>query len=240
MTNKKSNRFVISVVVAVIAAAAGLGYYSNSLDLREADAASVNANAAQAEQEVAPETPFDPSALAPRSDDIVIGNANAKTTIIEYSSLTCPHCAHFHKEMLPEIKKTLIDTGKAKHIVRYFPLNLPALRGAVLVECGTKANRLKMLEDLYAKQNDWAFTPKFLDVLKEIAATHGIDDAAFDSCMADEALEAKILGSRKEAMEKLHVKGTPSFFIGDKSLELKDGLTVESFIKAVEPPQETK
>jgi protein-disulfide isomerase len=227
-------------VVAVIAAAAGLGYYSNSLELREVDAANVNANAAQAEPEKLPQTPFDASVLAPRSDDIVMGNPTAKNVIVEYSSLSCPHCAHFHADMLPEIKKTLLDTGKAKHIVRYFPLNLPALRGAILVECGPKSKRLELLEALYSKQADWAFTPKFLDVLKEIAATHNIDSAAFDSCMSDEALQAKILGSRKEGMEKLHVKGTPSFFVNGKPLELKEGLNVEAFVKAVEAAEEAK
>ncbi|MFZ4125233.1 MAG: DsbA family protein [Rickettsiales bacterium] len=240
---QKSNRFVLAVIIAVIAAAAGIGYYSNSLELREIDTANVNANAAEAaddHQHPAPATPFDATVLTPRPDDIIIGKANAPHTVVEYSSLSCPHCAHFHKEMLPEIKKQLIDTGKAKHVMRYFPLNLPALRAAMLVECGAKADRVKVLENLYAKQGEWAFTPQFLDKLKEIAATHGIDGAAFDSCIADAALEAKVLGSRKEGMEKLHVKGTPSFFLDGAPMELKEGLTTEGFIKGVEAPKETK
>ncbi|MBN8542855.1 MAG: DsbA family protein [Alphaproteobacteria bacterium] len=239
---QKSNRFVWGVIIAVIASAAGIGYYSNSLELREIDAANVNANAAQAEpdKKEQPETPFDASALTVRSDDIVIGKANAANTVVEYASLSCPHCAHFHKEMLPEIKKQLIDTGKMKHVLRYFPLNQPAFRAAMLVECGAKADRLKLMEELYAKQDEWAFTPQFLDKLKEIGAANGIDSAAFDSCISDAALETKVLGSRKEGMEKLHVKGTPSFFLNGAPMVLKDGLTTEAFIKAVEAPKETK
>ena len=242
MTKKHSNKFVWTVVALVIAAAAGLGYYTNSLQLREENSQSANAAEAADDHEHAatPELPYDASVLDVRSDDIIIGSADAKNTLVEYSSLSCPHCAHFHKEMLPEIKKQLIDTGKARHVVRYFPLNLPALRGAMLVECGSKAKRLELLEELYATQDTWAFTPQFLEALKTIGGKHGIDAAAFDSCMADNALEAKILNNRKEGMEKLHIKGTPSFFINGKPLELKGGLTTESFIKAVESPVEPK
>lgn len=246
MTQKHSNKFVWIVVLIVVALAAGLGYYSNSLQLRAVDEANANANTAEASADAdehghdhdTPQTPFDASALEPRDSDIVMGQASAQNVIVEYSSLSCPHCAHFHKEMLPEIKTKLIDTGKAKHIVRYFPLNLPALRAAELVECGAKSKRLEVLEDLYAKQDDWAFTPDFLDQLKGIAKTHGVDAAAFDSCMADEALEAKILNNRKEGMEKLHIQGTPSFFVNGKPLKLEGGLTTESFIEAVEAPTE--
>lgn len=245
MTKKHSNKFVWIVVLIVVALAAGLGYYSNSLQLRAVDEANANSNKAEAaddehdhDHDEAPQTPFDGSVLAPRDGDIVIGKATAPNVIVEYSSLSCPHCAHFHKDMLPEIKKQLIDTGKAKHIVRYFPLNLPALRAAETVECGPKAKRLDVLESLYAKQEEWAFTPTFLDKLKEIAKSHGIDAAAFDSCMADEALEAKILNNRKEGMEKLHIKGTPSFFLNGKPLTMKGGLTTEAFIEAVETPAE--
>lgn len=239
---QKSNRFAWSVIIAVIAAAAGLGYYSNSLELREIDAANVNSNAAQAESEQKSDvaTPFDATALTIRDNDIVIGKDSAPHVIVEYSSLSCPHCAHFHKQMLPEIKKQLIDTGKVKHVMRYFPLNLPALRAAMLVECGAKTDRIKLLEDLYAKQSEWAFTPQFLDKIKEIAATNGIDGAAFDSCIVDASLEAKVLGSRKEGIEKLHVRGTPSFFLDGAPMELKEGLTTEAFINAVEAAQETK
>lgn len=233
MAKKHSNKFVWFVVIGVVAAAAGLGYYTNSLQLREVDTANVNANAAEATSEQAPATAFDASALTVRADDIVLGNANAPHTIVEYSSLSCPHCAHFHKEILPEVKKKLIDTGKVRHVVRYFPLNLPALSAAELVECGPKSKRLALLETLYARQDDWAFVPTFRNELKAIAKEHGIDAAAFDSCMEDEALEARILGNRKEGMEKLHVKGTPSFFLDGKPL-LLNGLTTDAFIDAVE------
>lgn len=244
MTKKHSNKFVWTVVVLVVAAAAGLGYYTNSLQLREENIQSANAAEASDghdhDHDKAPQTPYDATPLETRSDDIIIGQATAANTIVEYSSLSCPHCAKFHKDMLPLIKKQLIDTGKARHVVRYFPLNLPALRAAMLVECGAKAKRLELLEELYATQDTWAFTPQFQEVLKTIGAKHGTDAAAFDSCMADTALEAKILNNRKEGMEKLHIKGTPSFFLNGKPLELVDGLSAESFIKAVESPVEPK
>jgi protein-disulfide isomerase len=232
MTAKRSNRFIVFVILGVIAAAAGLGYYSNSLKLSDSNASS--ATAAEAATDTVSVTPFDPSALALQEDDIILGKATAPVTIIEYSSLSCPHCAHFHEEILPEVKKAVIDTGKAKLVIRPFPLNLPALRASVLVQCAPQTKRAALLETLYQQQKDWAFTPAFLNQLKAIGAANGIDAAQFDACMKDVAIESAILNSRKTAMEKLHVESTPSFFIQNAPVEMKDGLSAAAIITAVE------
>ena len=228
---KRSNRFIFFVIFAVVAAAAGLGYYSNSLKLSDTSASS--ATAAEAATNAPSITPYDPSALALGSDEIVLGKASAPVTIIEYSSLSCPHCAHFHADILPEIKKTLIDTGKAKLVIRPFPLNLPALRASILVACAPQSDRAALLEKLYQQQKDWAFTPAFLNELKAIGAANGIDAARFDACLKDVAIESSVLNTRKTAMDKLHVESTPSFFIQDKPLLMKDGLSAKAIISAV-------
>jgi protein-disulfide isomerase len=231
MSKPASNRFALYIVLAVIAAAAGFGYYINSLKLSDTSAAS--ATAAEASSDQAPVTPFDASALSLGNDELIIGRRSAPVTIVEYSSLSCPHCGHFHTTILPEVKKAVIDTGDAKLVIRPFPLNLPALRAAMLVACAPKASQVTLLETLYTQQDDWAFTPAFEARLKTIAEANGIDAAAFDRCMADAATEARILGSRKTGMEKLHVSGTPSFFINGAPLTLSDGLTAKAIIDAV-------
>ncbi len=231
MSKPASNRFALYVLLAVILAAAGLGYYINSLRLSDTSAAS--ATAAEATSDETPATPFDASALALGKDDIMIGKRSAPVTIVEYSSLSCPHCAYFHTKLLPEVKKAVIDTGKARLIIRPFPLNLPALRASMLVECTPKESRVTLLETLYARQDDWAFTPAFEARLKAIAEGYGIDEAAFTRCMSNAEAETKILGSRKTGMEKLHVSGTPSFFINETLFQPADGLTAEAMIEAV-------
>lgn len=235
MSTKRSNRFILFVILGVVAAAAGLGYYSNSLKLNDSNASS--ATAAEATTNTTPDTPFDASALAVGDDEIIIGKATAPVTIVEYSSLSCPHCAHFHADILPEVKKAVIDTGKAKLVIRPFPLNLPALRASILVACAPKPTRGALLEKLYQQQKNWAFTPAFLNELKTIAAASGIDAERFDACIKDVAIESNVLNTRKTAMEKLHVKSTPSFFVQGTPLAMNDGLNAEVIITAVEQAQ---
>lgn len=176
---------------------------------------------------------IDASLLKPRPNDIILGDNNALITIVEYSSLTCPHCAHFHNEVLPAVQKEYIDTGKAKLIMRHFPLNEPAVKASQLVECvGTQGgNRTNFMKALFETQDKWAFAESYLADLKKIALVGGVDSAAFDSCMADKDLETKILNSRREAAEKLHVDATPSFFID--GVKLERDYSVDSFRTAL-------
>ncbi|MCI5048917.1 MAG: DsbA family protein, partial [Rickettsiales bacterium] len=96
-------------------------------------------------------------------DDVVIGKAEAPVTIVEYSSLSCPHCASFHEVLLPKIQAKYIDQGLAKYTSRHFPLNEPALRAAMLTECVGKDRRTKFVNVLFELQEKWAFSGDFLD-----------------------------------------------------------------------------
>lgn len=210
---KKSSHSAKLLVIALVlvgGAAAGFGYFKQSIVLQESTEATTEATtgaAAQAEP--------DPNHVlfTVKSDDIVLGNADAPNTIIEYASLGCPHCAHFHVEELPKLQKQYIDTGKAKFVMRYFPLNEPALRAAQLVECAEPEQRANFIKTLFETQKDWAFSDAFLDDLKRIAKVGGIDSASFDSCMADKALETRIVQSRHDGTKIARVHSTPSFFI---------------------------
>lgn len=155
--------------------------------------------------------------------DHVLGKDNAKVTLIEYASLSCPHCADFHSNILPTIQKDYIDTGKVRMIFRDFPLNAPAMAGSQLAQCAGKQGSDKYfaaLKQLFSTQKDWAFDKEFKGKLAVIAKGFGIDDKAFETCLADKEAETKILNSRKDGGEKLGVNSTPSFFINGEKTEI--------------------
>jgi len=161
-------------------------------------------------------------------------------TIVEYASLSCTHCAHFHETVFPELQKEFITPGKVKLVLREFPLNEPAIKAAELVECAgqnglERANFVKVLFNMQAK---WAFDDKFLASLKQIAGVGGIDSAAFDSCMADKALETKILAGRQDAEKNLGVNATPTFFIN--GVRYDGERTIEGFRTAIATPVPTE
>ncbi len=149
--------------------------------------------------------------------DIAVGKADAPITIIEYSSLTCPHCASFHKNVLPELKSKYIDTGKVRYVVREFPLDNLAVAGFMLARCKSdKYNEI--IEDLYEHQEAWAFVKNPLEKLKERAKKAGYTDESFNSCLRDQALLDKIVQVREKASTVFKVTSTPTLFVNGKLL----------------------
>lgn len=203
--SKHSSKLFLFALVALIGGAAGYGFYSQS----------TNASA-QKEAPTSGEVSAEyRSIIAPKPTDIILGDSNALVTVVEYNSLSCTHCAHFHADVLPALQKQFITTGKVKLVLRHFPLNEPALKAAEIVECAglnglDRANFMKVFFNL---QQQWAFGESFTQDLKQIALVGGIDSAAFDSCMGDKTLETRILQGRKDAGDVLGVNSTPSFFI---------------------------
>ena len=137
----------------------------------------------------------------------------AKVTIIEYASLTCPHCATFHNETLPEIKKPLIDTGKAKLIFRDYPLDGVAVRAAAVAQCAGDERYFGVLGMLFKSQMTWARAADPIDGIKQVVRFAGMDGDAVDACMADEALIDGIVASRMRGEQEFKVNSTPSFVI---------------------------
>lgn len=232
---KKSHSGKVTLILILLFAAglASFGYLSQTSELRNSSEA---AQADEHDHAATPKAaPSDPVFIA-KADDIVIGNSTAPVTIIEYSSLSCPHCAQFHKDILPTVKTQLLDSGRAKLAFRHFALNEPALRAAQLVQCAPAAKREALLNTLFANQQKWAFTESYRDELKPYAAEAGMDTAAFDSCLADKEGENEILATRQEAATKVGVNGTPSFYVNGVFLE--DRSTAEAFVKAVDAASE--
>lgn len=154
---------------------------------------------------------------APLSTDYAMGKADAPVKIIEYASLTCPHCADFANKHFEALKKKYIDTGKVLYILRPFPLNEPALKAATLVDCvGEKEGAARYYtfnHVLFDAQEKWAFDENFMENLQTFATVGGVPKEGFDACVNDIEREKKILKMRKEAADELQVNRTPFFFI---------------------------
>jgi len=162
--------------------------------------------------------PIDSPLAKAQPDDLVEGDANAPITMIEYSSLSCPHCARFQKDVLPQIKKDFIDTGKVKLIQRDFPLNKPAIQAAQLAHCAGPMRYFALVDVLFKTQDQW-LTQDAVEKLAQIAATAGMDRATFDACLADQGTEAKIVATRKAGEDAFGINATPTFIINGVKVE---------------------
>lgn len=169
------------------------------------------------------------SLLAIGKNDRILGNPNAPITIVEYASLTCPHCAHFTDEILPQIKKTWIDTGKAKLVLRDFPLDGEALRAAMIARCAPPDRFYAFIDTFFADQDKWVQASDFQAALGRLAELGGMNKAAVDSCLKDTALENQILQGRLTAGKQLGVDATPTFFVN--GTKFTGAPTVEQFDK---------
>lgn len=169
--------------------------------------------------------------------DLVVGEASAPVTMIEYASLSCPHCSAFYRESFEKLKEEYITPGKLKFVFRHFPLNHAALVAAMFVECQAKDNNFdkdryySTIKSLFKTQDSWAFDPKFDERLETIAKLDGMDSARFRSCIGDHKLQEKILANRIEASKSLQMRSVPSFLInGEVSEGYVDYVTLKKVI----------
>lgn len=150
--------------------------------------------------------------------DRVIGDPAAPITIIEYASLTCPHCATFHAETLPRLKEDWIETGKAKMIYRDFPLDKYAATASMITRCAPKDKYFTFLNAFYAQQRNWSSAPDPIKVLTQLAGLGGMSKEDVDACLANEALQDGILQMRLEGQMEYEINSTPSFVINGNKI----------------------
>jgi len=151
-------------------------------------------------------------------DDRILGKADAPVTIIEYASLTCPHCAAFEKEVLPQIKTEWIDTGKAKLVFRDFPLDASALKAAIVARCAPPERFYGFIGILFAQQGSWGISPDPIPGITRIAKLGGMSEDQVQACLKDDALQNKILAGRLAGEQQYKVESTPTFFINGKKV----------------------
>ncbi len=169
-------------------------------------------------------------------DDRILGPADAPITIIEYSSLTCGHCATLHREALPEIKETWIAEGRARLVFRHFPLDALALRAAAVTNCIGGEHFFGFLELLFKSQERWVKSETPLKVLGQMARLAGMSQEKFDSCVGDEAEMDRILERRQNGMRTYDVKSTPTLIINGRKVEgARDFDYLEKIFKEIVP-----
>jgi len=184
------------------------------------------APAETAAAEEAPKTKID---IAAALQDRSIGSANAPVTVYDFSSLTCPHCAHFHNEVLPKIKADYIDTGKVRWVFHGFPLNEPALKGEMIARCAP-ADQYEKLQDLmYQNQQRWAFSDAPIPSLGMLVRLAGVTDDMFLACANNDELQAALLKKYQEEGDKFKINSTPTFVFNNGEKTFSGAGTYEGF-----------
>lgn len=242
----KNKKFVITVILAVLIGFIALVVHNyntktsfrfgknpdvaqNSVNPQDAVNAAVNSD-----QEVK----RDESLLKITSSDFVLGDSKAPVLVIEYASLSCPHCAMFYREAFEKLKSEYIDTGKVKFIYRDFPLNQQALMAAMVSQCRAedesenKAQKYHgFIKALFKTQDTWAFDQKYVEKLEAVAKLDGMSSERFKSCVEDQKLQNRLLQARMEAAKSLQLRSTPTFFINSEASEgYVDYLTLKKVI----------
>lgn len=152
------------------------------------------------------------------ADDRILGAADAPVTIIEYSSLTCPHCASFHRTTLPQVKADWIDTGKARLVYRHYPLDRLALRAAAAANCIEGDGFFGFIEVLFKNQERWSRDQDPLGALQKLAGLAGLSPEAFNACIADETEITRILEIQTDGRDSYEVASTPSFVVNGQKV----------------------
>ena len=164
--------------------------------------------------------------------DLVLGKADAPVTIIEYASMTCPHCANFHKTTYPALKAKYIDTGKVRFIFREFPLDELAVAASMLARCVGGEKSIAMIDVLFASQDKWAVRQP-IPILQQIAKQAGMTEKAFDECLKDQKLYDNIMAMRERGSKEYKVESTPTLFVNGKMQ--KGGASIEELEKLIAP-----
>jgi protein-disulfide isomerase len=155
--------------------------------------------------------------------DRPMGQESAPVTVIEYASMTCPHCASFNNDILPIVKKELIDTGKMKYVFRDFPLDRYAVKAAMLSRCAPADKYHEIVDAIYKQQKDWTRETNPIEGLTKIGRAAGMDEGTIGMCMGMADLEDAILAGMQSAQRDYKISSTPTF------LYMQNGKMLDQF-----------
>ncbi len=165
--------------------------------------------------------------------DLVLGNKDAAVVVIEYSSPTCPHCSYFHKEILPQIRKKYIETGKIAYIFREFVANKQDLDASILGRCyKNEQDPLKLFDVIYISQENWAFNKNYREILGNMGQLAGVTREKYAECLADSVTTMFLVNNARTISTVPGFIGTPAFFVDGKMH--KGAYSAEGLSKAIE------
>jgi protein-disulfide isomerase len=216
-------RYLLTAIAAVaIIGAGGAAYVANHKSMPDKPGSSTIASSSAAAAS-GPESPAastqqaqtDQPVIGP--DEHVLGKADAPVTMIEYASMTCPHCEHFNAEVMPRIKSEFIDKGLVRFVFRPFPLDGLAYRASMMAQCVPGEGYFGMIDILFRSRGEWTTASDQLAALKQVGRTAGMASADIERCTADEAVANSIAAGMKDAQAKFGINSTPSFVINGKT-----------------------
>lgn len=149
----------------------------------------------------------------PAEGDMALGPADSKVTIIEYASMTCSHCANFHKNTFYKLKEKYVDTGKVRFIFREFPLDRVAFMASMLARCVGKDRFFGMVDVMFRSQEKWGRSEDPRTELSKLGRLAGMSNDTINACLANQKLGDSILATRLDAVKKYEIKSTPSFVV---------------------------
>ncbi len=163
-----------------------------------------------------------------------LGSPTAKVTVQEFFSLTCSHCAAFHRDTFPRVKSELIDTDRVRFVFQDFPLDQVALNAALVARSLPSERYVPFISALLASQDRWAFARGVdsTEELAKMAALAGMPRQAFNAALGDDKLKAAILGAQSEAEKRNRIQSTPSFVINGRTVA--GAMSYDAFLKQVE------
>lgn len=240
----KNNNSKLPLIIMIIAVLAGFAYVqlskNKTSETTEPTTTEQTATAEQATQPASAEEqkpvvvptkvlPMPPGqeptipTAAPSNDPAVeammgtrkLGSDNAPIKVVEYSSLTCGHCASFHNTDFDKLKAEYIDTGKVQFIFKEFPLNKPAVDASMLARCMPQERYDSFTSLLFHEQEKWAYQQDYLNPLKQNAKLAGLSDEQIEKCLGNQELQSRIIGDMKAATDKFKIQSTPTFVVND-------------------------
>jgi protein-disulfide isomerase len=159
--------------------------------------------------------------------EMALGDANAPNVVIEYASMTCSHCAAFHAETWPAFKEKYIDTGKVYFIFREYPLDALATAAFMLARCGPKERYFPLVDLMFDRQAEWAFTENPKQALLAFVRQAGFTEESFNACLTNQELQDGVLAVKNRGSTEFGVSSTPTFFINGELH--RGGFSIEEF-----------
>ena len=166
---------------------------------------------------------------------VFIGSNDADVKIKIFSSLTCPHCANFHTQVIPELKKKYVEAGKVQLIFIDFPLDKAAFHASILLNCADRGKQISLLDDIYKSQSEWTTGSSFEEInnnLKKVVKIFGINSKEFEKCLNNETISDKILIGRLDGEKKYSISSTPTIVINEE--KFTGTASLENIIKKIE------